>query len=512
MFALVSCLILWTVDMEVPVKGSSENEARLPAVSGRFYPANPAELRKIVDQALETATPPNVNGDIVALMVPHAGYVFSGGVCAAGYKLLQGRAYDTVILMGSAHRVGFQGVALDDSPSYRTPLGDVPVDRDLVQRIAALHPAIHAAPRAHAQDHVLETQLPFLQTVLSNFSIVPLLFGIEAGGADQALADGLPRLLAGRRWLIIASTDLSHYPPYAQAREVDLKTVDAVLTLDPATLRRHLAKFETTTIPNLQTVMCGSAAVLTVLDIARTLPSPRATTCLYANSGDVPLGDKSGVVGYAAIAFTANLEGAKQTNPAVTAAPSPLPQPASSPNAPLTADEKRWLLDLARRTLNRLSRPQPQEIGEIPEALRQKRGAFVTLKKAGELRGCIGFIEARAPLFDTVIENTLNAALKDYRFPTVTSDETADLTIEISALTPLREIPDHTHFVTGQHGIIMRRGSRSAVFLPQVAPEQGWDRETTLKYLSLKAGLPPDAWTTGCTFFVFEAEVFHENE
>jgi hypothetical protein len=505
------------IGLEDKVSGMSKDSAtkvRAPAVSGSFYTDDPQALRAEIEGFFSAVKPVELPGRLIGIMVPHAGYIYSGRVAAHAYKLLQGKDFDTVILVGNCHRVGYAGIALDDSRAYRTPLGEVPVDQELVRAIAALHPAIDTAPYVHAFDHVIETQIPFLQMTLRDFKIVPILFGFQADQAARALVAGLPGLLRGRRWVLVASTDLAHYPAYDDARRVDKETLDAVVSLDPSKLVAQIERYKRAPLRNLETVMCSSTAVRAAMEIVRALPGSRATLLAYANSGDAPVGNRSQVVGYGAVAFTyqpaADSDGDREKGAGKAAEGKPSAGDADADSDKLSVEDQQWLLRLARMTLNRLSAPGDDELGEIPPAVREPRGAFVTLKKRGALRGCIGYMSGIKPLYRTVIENTLNAALNDHRFPPVTKDETGQLEIEISVLTPLREVPGPEYFEVGRHGIQIRKGVRSAVFLPQVAPEQGWDRETTFKYLCMKAGLPPDAWKSDTRFYVFEAQMFHE--
>ena len=271
-------------------------DVRQPAVAGSFYPARASELRDMVRGFLEQVKPVELDGELVALVVPHAGFVFSGQVAAYSYKQLEGKNFDTIILIGDSHRARFAGVSIGNYSAYRTPLGDIPVDKALVERLIKEDKRIDFRPQAHKREHSLEVQLPFLQAVLKDFKIVPIIIGERSLGVCKALADALLKHTRDKNVLFIASTDLSHFHPYDKAVEIDKRAISAMEKLDDEELFRGLGdkKYE----------LCGGAATVTTMLIAEKLGAEKAQLLKYANSGDVPLGDKSRVVGYAAMAIT----------------------------------------------------------------------------------------------------------------------------------------------------------------------------------------------------------------
>ena len=488
-------------DLEVRVTDS----IRYPAVAGAFYPADKDKLTSMITEFLTKAQVPELKGRVVAVIAPHAGYIYSGQVAAYSFKALEGQDIDTVILMGGAHRVGFRGAALDIR-DYETPLGIVKTDKELVKELDKLSDDIFINPKPHNPEHSLEVELPFLQMVVKkDFKIVPILFGYIPGSAPDIIANKLPDLLKDKKYVIVASTDLSHYPPYKDAMKVDKETLDLVCKMEIEKLAQRVNTIESgsTSIVNLRTPMCGSRAVITTLKLLKKLGINRGILLKYANSGDTAYGDKGRVVGYGSVVFLLNKE-KKEKNKEVS-------EEMSSKDDKLTLEEQNFLLKIARQTLEKL---EPIEVDEskLTPRLKELRGVFVTLTKYGNLRGCIGYIKPIKPLYQAVIDNTLNAALHDPRFNPVTKSEVKDIEIEISVLTPLREISGPEEFIVGKHGIQIQYGYHSAVFLPQVAPEQGWDRATTLNFLCRKAGLPPDTWRKAkdMKFYVFEAQVFHE--
>jgi AmmeMemoRadiSam system protein A len=287
----------------------------------------------------------------------------------------------------------------------------------------------------------------------------------------------------------VTSTDLSHFPPYQDAVRVDRATIDAVLSLDPSALDAWDEEAMSRRTTDLHTTMCGKGPVLVSMLLARRIGADQVKLLRYANSGDVPAGERDSVVGYAAIEFVRL--------------------------AALNAEDKAVLLKLARDTLDQyLSERQLPAFTPTSAIMRQPRATFVTLrhKHTHELRGCKGEIEARYPLWESVQQTSLSSALEDPRFPPVRHEELAELHIEISVLTPMRLASSPDEVIVGRHGVLIRRGERGGLFLPQVPVEQGWDRDEYLSTLCwMKAGLPADAWRKkDVQLYLFEAEIFEE--
>ena len=493
-------------------------KVREPAVAGLFYPKDPAELSRMIDAFLAAATGAPPGGDLRALICPHAGYPYSGPVAAHAYKLLAGRSYDTVIVMGPSHYATVYAAAVPDAEIYRTPLGDVPI-ADKAKKLAGLRPfalepfclvqrpdwwaqASRPAPeedRADTWEHSVEVQVPFLQRSLKDFKLVPVVFGeVKPAAAAKALLQ-----VIDDRTLIIASSDLSHYDTYANAQKRDRRCIDAICRLDAAAISDEDA--------------CGHTPIRVLLGVAK----DRGWTARlldYRNSGDTT-GDRShGVVGYAAIAFYA-----PAAPPSSDTQAAPALSPASSAPAPgrFTADDRRFLLGLARRTLREVT--ADDRLPEVPAAtldpkFTAAKGCFVTLTKNRELRGCIGYITPQGPLYQAVIENARNAALRDPRFPPVAPREVDQLEIEISVLTeplPLffsspEDLLRQLH--AGADGVVLRIGGRSATYLPQVW-EQIPDKEDFLNHLAEKAGCDASAWRqSNVSVLIYHVESFKESE
>ena len=466
-------------------RGTAQGKVRKPVVAGMFYPSDPHELRRVVNGYIGNVEKTRIDGRIVALISPHAGYMYSGRVAAYAYKLVEGMDFDYVIVIGPSHRVDFVGASIYDGEGYETPLGIVPIDRELSRRIGQQSKIIEYLPQAHTQEHSLEVQLPFLQSVLKGFTLIPMVMGPTwnfdvCGQLSQAII----RSIKGKRALIIASTDLTHSYSYRQVVAQD------------EILARHVGQFDITGLEEDlrkgRCQACGGGPMLVAMMVAQGLGANEGKVLRLTNSGDVT-GKKSPgnyVVGYMAAV---------------------LYQAAEKSGEGLKEEERRLLHHIARKAIEDVitqkhrSEPEPK----IPPSLMEKRGAFVTLKKHGQLRGCIGHIKGIKPLYKTVGEMAVAAAFNDPRFNPVTEAELSDLEIEISVLTPLRRIKDVEEIEVGKHGILIEKGFYSGLLLPQVATEYGWDRKTFLEHTCLKAGLPTDAWKDKDTMiYIFSAEVF----
>lgn len=477
-----------------------------------FYSDDPTALRGQVEGFIEDAELPELKGDILAVMVPHAGYQYSGPVAAYAYKALKDRPVSTAILIGNSHNIDtpFSGAALSPADAWQTPLGPVDVDREVVGELAAHGTPFVEDRTPHAPEHSLEVQLPFLKTVLPEARIVPILLRNTPKQQCTEIAALLAPVLKRPDVVVIASSDMSHYPAYEDANRSDKAILDALVTMDPDRVYATDQRLMTERIPELACTLCGLDAVVTALMAAKQAGADKAVVLKYANSGDTA-GMRGQCVGYGAVAFTApeGTRGQTARKPGTEA------READPDLVQLTEDEKRRLLAVARRTLE-----AHLGSGEMPSlepggsaALARKTACFVTLKEQGRLRGCIGELEPREPLIRAVASRAVAAATQDPRFAPVTARDLPKIAIEISAMSPLRRVGSPDEVVVGKHGVVVRQGMRSGVFLPQVAPEQGWDRDTMLTILCTeKAGLPPDAWRKGAELEVFTANVFGEEE
>ncbi len=472
---------------------------RPTAVAGAFYPGDPGRLRALIAGFLDEAEPRALEGRIVAAMVPHAGYVYSGPVAAYSYSALRDKPIHTAILIGNSHRTYFSGAALSPDASWDSPLGAVGVDRDVNAELLAASSVFTESRGAHAEEHSLEVQVPFVQTVLPEAKIVPILLADVSEEDLEQIAEALAPLLRRPDVVLIASSDMTHYPTYAAAQKSDHAMLEAILTLDPARIRQRDRELLGEGTPELHCTLCGIDAVIATILAGRRAGVTEAKVLKYLNSGDTA-GDKGRCVGYGAVAFLA---------------PADAGESAEADELPLTEAEKRRLLTVARQTLEArfgLAEKPSLDPGDS-QTLAQKTACFVTLKLKGRLRGCIGELEPRQPLIEAVAGRALAAAESDPRFMPVTANELDSIAIEISAMSPLRRVNSPEEIVVGKHGVVVKQGFHSGVFLPQVAPEQGWDRDTMLSILCTeKAGLPADAWKKGAELWVFTAKVFSEEE
>jgi AmmeMemoRadiSam system protein B/AmmeMemoRadiSam system protein A len=431
---------------------------RPTAVAGLFYADRPAELRRELDDALAQARPVSPAPEVApkALIVPHAGYVYSGPIAASAYRLLdraRGRV-TRVVLLGPCHRVAVRGLALPEAAAFATPLGAVPLDGEAIEAIRDL-PQVMVSAAAHAQEHSLEVQLPFLQQALGEFALVPLAVGDAT--ADE-VAEVLDRLWGGDETLVVVSSDLSHYHRYDEARALDAATVRRILARQPG-LHHEQA--------------CGATPIDGLLVAARRRGLD-ATLLDLRNSGDTA-GDRTRVVGYASIAFFP-------------------PHEARAEGEVDAADAQgETLLALARGAIE-------QALGRGPGTttnaawLRESGAVFVTLRRNGELRGCVGSLEPHRPLAEDVVANAISAAFRDPRFPPLQASELAGLVVEVSLIGPAEPLAFRdradlaAQLAPGQDGVILARGSRRATFLPQV-----WDAlphpGEFLDHLARKAGL-----------------------
>ncbi len=472
-------------------------------LAGQWYDADKDKLSTELDGFLAKADAAPLE-HVQALIVPHAGYRYSGPVAAYGYKQIAGKHFSRVIVMGPSHHRRMQNAAsVPNVTFYATPIGLTVLDTSFIVALKK-YTLFSTIPGADDTEHSVQIQLPFLQKTLGDFRFVP----IVVGQLDKDEVQSMARILAGLidpETLIIASSDFTHYGsnygyvPFKDdvldnLRKINMAAWDCIQRKDVAAFEKHL---ETT-----GDTICGECPIRVLLSM---LPAESTPTLLKYDTSGRMMNDTTNSVSYLAIAFT----GAWKKGDSM--------EPIAPPSAVLTDDEKTQLLTLARATLEcRIKNgrvPTPEELGiPITPGMKQVMGAFVTLKENGQLRGCIGEIVPRRELYKAVSERAVDSGLNDHRFEAVTEKELPLLQYEISALTQPHKIGGYNEIVLGKHGIVIEKAGRSAVFLPQVAPEQGWDLPTTLSHLSLKAGLPADAWKEGTTYTVFEAIVFHEKE
>ena len=490
----ISCIILvifLVFSISAKGEGGEMDNVRKAVIAGTWYPGDPAQLKADIERYLGSARVTDIDGKVIGIVAPHAGYVYSGQVAACAYRVAQGNKFDAVILIGPSHRAHFRGASIYNGEGYETPLGVMPVDSTLAGEIVSYsNGTVSLVPDDRSPENSLEIQVPFLQMILGDIPFVPVLMGTQDMDTCRVLADAIIKAVGDKRVLVIASSDFSHYHGYDKAVEMDSVALGHIEKMDIEGFLRSLESG--------RCEACGAGAVIVTMMAARAMGADRGKVLEYMNSGDVT-GDKSGVVGYAAVVFYEEAGDSMKEREIA--------------GDELTKQEKELLLRIARKSIESgFAGGETPHFNIESSTLEKKMGAFVTLRKQGRLRGCIGLIEGKKPLYETVEEMAQAAAFKDPRFRPVKEDEFDGLDIEISALTPLRQIEDVSEIEVGRHGIYIVKGFHSGLLLPQVASEYNWDRDTFLRETCAKAGLQQDAWKDKDTkIFIFSASVFSED-
>ncbi len=480
--------------------------------AGQWYDADPDRLRNEFAGYVE-----NVSGepldDVVALILPHAGYRHSGQVAAHGIKQIIDKPYRRVVVLGPSHSQPMRNVAsVPDATHYGTPLGETPFDLEFIAALkqSPLFTTIPEAhlpgPRAPLGEHSVQIEVPLLQFALDDFLLVPIVVGQLDPATARAMATELLGLIDAQT-LVVASSDFTHYGavPFGYVpfrdnlaeniEELDMGAWEMIQQKDLDGFAEYVTETGAT--------ICGRCPIMVLLGMIAEESNPRLLA--YDTSGRMASNYETSV-SYLSIAFTGQWPKG-----------GPVAMTTTIPD-PLSGADKEELLKLARATvayyLEHGKAPEPKQVGiEVSPAMEEVMGAFVTLHKRERLRGCIGQVVPHQPIWETVIDQAVNAAFRDPRFPRVQADELADLHFEISAYADApRPVSSYEDIVLGRHGMVLEKGTRRALFLPQVAPEQGWDIDETLTHLARKAGLAPDAWKEGCRFSVFEAIVFGEEK
>ena len=468
--------------------GKQEPVVRPATQAERFYDGNPQSLSHEVDSFLTLHTNDKQYDHVAALIVPHAGYYFSGNVAATAYMSLpKDKQYKRIFLLGPSHHEWLDGASVNtEADYYETPLGQVKVDREITLQLTSNADSVFSyQPKAHDREHCLEVQLPFLQRRFKEVPpIVPIIISTNDFRKLKQIAEALKPYFTDEN-LFIVSSDFSHYPSYEDACQVDAKTGKAVESGDVGQFIATIEGNAKSGIRNLATSACGELAIATLMLMMDNHYDVKHL--LYQNSGDIDDHDHSRVVGYHAFAI---LRGEKK-------------------EFSLTDEDKSLLKKIAYDSIKDSLDGKPvSHLSPLPSHLSSKCGAFVSLHKQGCLRGCIGHFGEDVPLYEIVAEMARAAAFEDPRFLPVTRNELDDLDIEISVLTPMRRIQSLDEFELHRHGIYIRKGYRSGTFLPQVADEVNWTKEEFVGHCSQdKAGLGWDGWRDA-ELYVYEAIVF----
>lgn len=458
-----------------------------PEFSGQFYPEQKEDLSAMLDKFLEKAAINPTLGETLILISPHAGYGYSGQTAAYGYKFIKNKPYKTVVILGTSHHKAFNGAVVYAQGSFETSLGILKIDDEFTKSLIGRDPDIFANESAFSGEHSVEVQLPFLQSVLRDFKIVPVIIGDCSLGTCKKIASLLKEAIGVRKdVLLIVSTDMYHGYDFEEADRVDTLTLDLIKEMDYEGLYYSLR--------DAKAQACGGFATVIALNLAKESGCSKLEILNHTNSAAVTGESVKGhwTVGYASIAIC-NPKGENMLN----------------------NQQRKKLLEIARASINTyLQTGKKMELSETDPVLKQEMGAFVTLNKHGELRGCIGNLTASQPLYLTVRDMAVEAAVDDPRFSALTLSELKDVEIEISVLSPLKKVDSADKIELGKHGVLVRKGYQSGVFLPQVATETGWSKEEFLSNLCAhKAGLASDAWKDKNTeLYVFSAEVFSEGK
>jgi len=501
-FNLVITMI--TLSMIGIVQCSAQNYAgkiREPAFAGQFYPADSSKLSKSIQYFLEAADTIKTDKPI-ALIAPHAGYVFAGQIMADAYNQARNYNYDLVIILGTNHTTaGFYKIGVYPGSSFETPLGKSEIDTALSQSLVESNSDCMFNEEVHAKEHSIEVQLPFIQYLFPNAKILPVVIGNPDYEMCVRFGKSLASFIKDKNALIIASSDLSHYPDYEDAVNIDRNTLDAAASLDTRRLKDLIENQMGQGIDNLATCACGEGPILAAMSAANELGTSSGSVVSYANSGNSLIGNKKKVVGYGAVIFSLS----NTRNKTII-------QDKNSENLKfeLNDSDKKALLKFARITIRQYLETETLPLARgFKPMLYKNLGAFVTLRINSELRGCIGYMREDMPLCEVVGTMAIQSAFNDLRFYPLTLDEFHKCEIEISVLTPAKPINNYTEIVLGKDGVIIKKNGKQAVFLPQVAAEMNWSREELLENLCRKAGLLPDDWKDA-QLLTFQAEVFEE--
>jgi MEMO1 family protein len=478
------------------------DSTRLPVFANQFYPADSLTLTKAIKTFLENAKP-SIAENPIAIIVPHAGYIFSGQIAADAYNQVKNNKYDVIVVLGTNHTTaGFINIGIYPRGAFSTPIGSVKIDEAVSQELLNEDPDITANLAVHAKEHSIEVQIPFIKYLFPGAKIVPLIVGEPDIKMCTKFGQALAKALKNKKALIVASSDLSHYPSFDDAVKVDNITLKTIAGLNLSAISSEIQKEMNQNIEQLVTCACGEAPIMAAVAASKELGANCGSIISYCNSGYSSVGSADKVVGYGAVVLGAG----KLISPA------DVDTLMTDSSYKLNSTDKRALIKYARKTLEQYFSSQTLPLPRnINPKLKIKRGAFVTLKKNGELRGCIGHMVETTPLCSVVGAMALQAALNDSRFSPLTQNELSKVEFEISVLTPFMPVKSADEIVLGRDGVVVKKGDKQAVYLPQVATETGWSKEMFLDQLCYKAGLSAGDWKSA-KLFIFQADVFSESE
>lgn len=475
---------------------------REPVAAGRFYTAGKEALSKDIARLFAECKKTEVAGNIRAIVVPHAGYVFSGKTAAAAFSATPENAeYKNIFIIGSSHIMAFDGASVYNVGDFITPLGKMTVNREIGDKLK-VNRVFNFPVDAHRQEHSIEVQVPMIQYYYSHpQKIIPIIIGSTSTTTIKSIAEALKPWFTPDN-LFVISSDFSHYPSYDDAVKYDNLTAAALMSGDPGTFLSAVNK-SSETVPGMATRMCGWTSGLLLLDLIQGNKDLEFRKIGYCNSGDSPYGGKAEVVGYNAIALYEKQKSQPGGN-----------DQESVQDLKFTPSEKKELFTIARNSIRSMLYENKRitiDEKKMPEILKRQYGAFVTLKINGELRGCIGRFISSDPLYEAVRASAYSSAFEDTRFTPLTKPEYDKVQIEITVLGPMRKINNINEIVLGKHGIYIKKGFSGGTMLPQVATENGWTVEEFLGYTARnKAGIGWDGWKSA-DIYIYEGLVLEEN-
>ncbi len=494
-FSQTSCNAQENNDNNIQTEKQTNTMNRKPVVAGQFYPANETQLNKDLELYFANAEKKQCD-NVLAILSPHAGYVFSGQVAASSFNQInENKEYEHIFIITSSHRAYFKGASIYNLGDYETPFGIVKLDTAMTNKLIKENDIFEYHYDAHSQEHSLEVQLPFLQHKMKKeFSIVPIVLGTQSSEECKKIAEVLKPYFNNKN-LFIISTDFSHYPEYEKAVIIDSLTADAIVSNKTENFLNIIDDNKSKKIANLSTSICGWTSVLTLMYMTEQKNNINYKKIQYQNSGDSKYGDHNKVVGYYSIALSEKEITEKEFS--------------------LSKKDKKDLLKIARETIDLYTNEKKMykiKTDDLSETLNEHCGTFVTLHKNGKLRGCIGRFEPKIPLYDVVQSMAISSATQDRRFEVVSKDELEDIEIEISVLTPLKKIESIDEFELGKHGIYIKKGYQSGTFLPQVAASTDWTKEEFLGHCARdKAGIGWTGWKDA-DLYIYRAIIFEEKD
>ncbi|MCF7893646.1 MAG: AmmeMemoRadiSam system protein B [Candidatus Omnitrophica bacterium] len=457
-------------------------------LAGVWYPRDSKQISFLIEKYLSQAEVDIAKGEIIGIISPHAGINYSGKIAAFGFKALADKKVDKVVVVGFSHRLSYDEIAVLKKPGYKTPLGVLPIDKNISTNLVNSHLKINYDSAPFYKENSVEMIVPFIQVALGEPKTTLVAIGNQSWENSQILGQALYESLKSKdNFVIVASTDLCHYLSPREVEAVDKETSQLIQEFDPKRLYNQCRG---------KNRMCGTAAVAAVMIASKKLGAEKSVVLSRSNSAKI-VGEGKKAVGYLSAVFVKEKKKKERNNMGEL----------------LTESQKDELIQIARKTLNQYIKDGTKYQPEVEDnRLKEDMGVFVTLHKNNSLRGCIGNIIAKDSLYLGIRNMAIAASTQDPRFSPVIESELDDIDIEISVLSPLEKIDNPDKIILGKHGVLVRKGFKSGVFLPQVANETGWSKEEFMDNLCIhKAGLESSCWKTGdCDIFIFSAEVFRE--